>query len=91
MANIVITSTTNLILVDWGAYAALFSKECWHKSSIHFFLQAGGNYVEAKEDNGTTVCMSYIATTNAFIIDSVDGVAPVSNSDLYIKLVALLG
>jgi len=90
MANIVITSSTNLVKVDWGVYATKFSKETWHKHSLHVFLNASGNYVEISEDNGTGVSFSYIATTNCFIVDSIDGVAPTSNSDLYDKLVALL-
>jgi len=90
MANIVITSSTNLIKVDWGTYATKYSKEIWHKSSLHLFLNNGNNYVEASEDNGTGTTLSYSATTNCFIVDSVDGVAPTSNSDLYDKLVALL-
>lgn len=46
-------------------------------------------------DNGnlldvTVASFSYIPTTNCFIVDSIDGVAPTSNSDLYDKLIALL-
>jgi hypothetical protein len=90
MANIVITSSTNLVKVDWGIYATSFSKESWHKSSLHLFLNNGNNYVQVSEDNGTGIALTYIATTNAFIVDSVDGVAPTSNSDLYDKLITLI-
>lgn len=91
MANIVITSTTNLVIVNWGDYASLFKKESWHKSSLHLFLQASENYVECREDNGTAVCLSYSTTTNSFTVDSINGAAPTSNSDLFDKLVTLLG
>lgn len=92
MANITITSSTNLLKVDLGTYATAFGveKEYWHKHSIHFKLVAGSTFIKAGEDNGTDIALSYNATANAYIVDSVDGVAPTSNSHLYSLLEALL-
>jgi hypothetical protein len=89
MANIVITSTTNSIQVNWNVHKKQWSREQWHKSSAHFYLEDAESHVQASEDNGTTVLLSYNGATGTMQVDSVDGVAPTSNSDLYNKLTAL--
>ena len=92
MANVTITSTANILKVDMGDYAseAGVKKENWHKSSIHFKLVAGETFVKVGEDNGTDFAICFEETCNAYIVDSVDGVAPTSNEHLYNLLVALL-
>lgn len=89
MANIIITSTTNSIRVNWCVHAKQWSKETWHKASIHFYLDVSELHVQASEDNGTSVLLSYNGATGTMQVDTIDGVAPTSNSDLYDKLIAL--
>lgn len=90
MANIVITSTTNSIKFVFNVEANQWSKECWHKASAHFYLEDGNAFVEAREDNGTSIALSFDGAGNTKQVDSIDGVAPTSNSDLYDKLIALI-
>lgn len=91
MANIVITSTTNLIKIEFNDEAGQWTKEAWHKSSVHFQLESGNALVQAWEDNGTTLLLSFDGAGSTKQVDSINGVAPSSNSDLYDKLVTLLG
>lgn len=90
MANIVITSTTNSIKIVWNNQAEQWSKECWHKSSAHFCLEKNNLFIQAIEDNGTSIALSFDGATGTKQVDSVDGVEPTSNSDLYDKLIALI-
>jgi len=93
MANIVITSTTNSIIVDFGVYVGgdIPKKATYNKAHIlHFSLEASDAYVTAQNDGEPQWNLAYAATTNCFIVDSVAGAAPSSNSDLYNKLIALI-
>lgn len=95
MANIVITSNTNLLFIDFGNYKGQKGfphKQNWHKASVHFSLSSGGDFVEVLEDNQSknNCVLSYNGIGDTFQVDSIDGVAPISNSDLYDKLIALL-
>lgn len=92
MANIVITSTTNSIKVVFNTYASVTipEKEAWHKPTTHFKLMFGNAYVKATEDNESDYDLSWNGSTGTLQVDSVDGVAPTSNSDLYDKLIALI-
>lgn len=89
MANVVITSTTNTIRVEWNTLATLWAKETWHKASVHFFLEKTGLFVEAREDNGTSTALSFDGN-GSMQVDSIDGNVPTSNSDLYDKLTLLI-
>lgn len=93
MANIVITSTTNSIKVDFGDYASSYgyAKGTWRKDNVgDIRLAADSSYISihTMEDQRWTI--SYNASGQAMIIDSVDTAAPTSNSDLYDKLIALI-
>lgn len=93
MANIVITSTTNSIKIVFNTYTSntlIPEKSCWHKSSTYFTLCNGSSCVAASEDNGMDIDLSWNGSTGTMQVDSVDGVAPTSNSDLYDKLIALI-
>lgn len=92
MANVVITSSTNSIKVVFNVYSSdlIPEKEAWHKNSTHFKLMDGNAYVKATEDNGTDLDFSWNGSTGTMQVDSVDGVAPTINSDLYDKLIALI-
>lgn len=93
MANIVITSTTNCIKVDFGDYATTFNKKKWsiHKSDLHLTLMPSDAYVEFQYEDQAPIHISHTAGDGLFIVDSVAGNPPSSVSDLYDKLDLLLG
>ena len=93
MANIVITSTTNTIKVDFGIYSPIahLDKGCWRKENITFQLAESASFVKVLVENQPNWAVSWNTNPNALQIDSVGGAAPTSNGDLYDKLVALLG
>lgn len=90
MANIVVTSTTNAIKVvfnDMSTYSKM-DKGTWRKESITaIHLTSDAIELIARGDDTWRVNLT---GTNALIVDSIDGVAPSSLSDLYDKLVALI-
>jgi hypothetical protein len=92
MANIVVTTTTGSILVDFGAYSTPLgmSKGVWHKETLmNINLRTDGILVDIAGQPDWLV--SFDGKVGTFQIDSVDGVAPTSDSDLFDKLKALLG
>jgi hypothetical protein len=92
MANIVVTTTTGSILVDFGVYSTPLgmSKGAWHKETlINVNLRTDGILVDIAGQPDWMV--SFDGKVGTFQIDSVDGVAPTSDSDLFDKLKALLG
>lgn len=92
MANIVITSTTNSIKVDFGDYAASLgmSKGVWRKEQVRFNLKPSNLFVEALIYNEPPFAVSFDGSTGTLQVDSIDTVTPTSNSDLYDKLIALI-
>lgn len=92
MANIVVTSTTNAIKTDMGAYYPTnihFSKGTWKKDAItSMHLEANVIEIIVRGDDVWRVSLD--GAGNSFIVDSVNGVAPSSLSDLYTKLSALI-
>jgi len=92
MANLVITSTTNSIKVDFGVLesATQIAKGVWRKEEVSFFLKPSSEFIMVKVHNDTPFAVSWDGSSNTLEIDSVDGVAPSSNSDLYDKLIALI-
>lgn len=93
MANIVITSTTNLIKVDFGVYASVVgcSTGAWRKDKIHDIkLDNNGTCIYIETLNQAKWSLSVSQMDNCMIIDSIDGVSPSNASDLYNKLVTLL-
>lgn len=98
MAHITVTSTTNSVNVDFGAYSGatvstgiIPKKRCFRKEQILFTLVADGSMIEATTIyNSLTFPVTFNGTSGTFKVDSVDGIAPTSNSDLYDKLIALV-
>ena len=92
MANIVITSSTNAIDVDFNdlSGAVGYNKGAWAKSKI-IYVKEFTDYVKLKVQDGGYWDVSYNGTTGTLTVDTVDAVAPTSNSDLYLKITALLG
>jgi hypothetical protein len=89
MANVVIVSTTNTIQITWNSAGSVWASEVWHKASVHFFLERTALFVEAREDNGTSTAFTFDGAQGDQI-DTIDGIAPTSNLDLYNKLMALI-
>jgi hypothetical protein len=92
MANLVVTSTTNSIKVDFGvlATAANMKKGVWNKSRITFQLALSDTHVDVLVIGEPSWGVSFDGSSSTLQIDSVDGVSPTSNSDLYDKLIALI-
>jgi hypothetical protein len=92
MANLVVTSTANTISVVFNAMAsaAKMEKGTWLKSRITFRLMVSNAYVDVLVAGEVDWAVSFDGSSNTMQIDSVNGVAPTSNSDLYDKLIALI-
>lgn len=98
MAYITVTSTTNSVNVDFGVYSGaavstgiIPKKRCFRKEQILFTLVADGSMVEATTVyNSLTFPVTFNGASGTFKVDSIDGVVPTSNSDLYDKLIELV-
>jgi len=92
MANIVITTTSNTIDIDFGDYndgdnsplCKTFRREDIRDVDIY------NDYVLMEMDTGEHWYFVYTSTDNYQIIDSIDSSEPTSNTDLYSKLKALM-
>lgn len=97
MANIVITTSGNSIIVDFGVYTSATSKTPMTKSSfyksnlceIHLFSDHVRVDMSAINQIWNVTYDSGYAGTDYYIVDSVAGVAPTSESDLFDKITAL--
>ncbi len=90
MANLVVTSTTNSIKVDFGALNSFADKGVWRKEEVSFYLKTSAAFIIVKVHNDVPFAISWDGGSGTLQIDSVDGVAPTSNSDLYDKLATLI-
>lgn len=99
MANVVITSTTNSVKIDNGVYAGvegalgvIQKKATFRKHDIRRIALAPSDASVSVFliEHGLTFTLSWDGSTGTIQVDSVDGVAPTSNSDLYDKLIALI-
>lgn len=91
MANTVITSTTNSIKAVFNDDAVLVSRTSgtWGKQSITSVELDPGEFVEVNMKYGRNWTVSFDGS-KGMKIDSIDGVAPTSNNDLYTKLSVLI-
>lgn len=97
MANIVIVSTGNYIDVDFGIYATSSGvdgrRATYQKADLSIvYLEKDDSIVYIKMKDYITSSLwlvSFDSTSDALMIDSINGVAPTSNIDLYNKLNAL--
>jgi hypothetical protein len=92
MANIVITSTTNSIKVEFNdlATAVGVKKGVWNKNSITVQLALSDERVRVLLIGEAAWPISFDGSPETYQIDSVDGNSIKSNSDLYDKLAALI-
>jgi hypothetical protein len=105
MANLVLTSTTNTVTVNFGVYGGTpanpFSEGLYSKSYlVRFNLSADGTFIQMYFSDGSISNVTWNQSNNPAdpedglnlsTIDSIDGVAPTSQADLLSKLAALLG
>ena len=96
MANLVVTSTTNTIKVDFNDQpffdrrdGITFTKGTWAKSDLAN-IKRTADMVIVLEKDAFEWRLSDAGTSGTFTVDSVDGVAPTSLDDLYTKLIALI-
>lgn len=96
MPNITITTTTNLFKVDFGDLCMTpgvdgVKKGVWRKDHLVFMnVVCDDSFVQVLFQDGRKWAVSHDGV-NGLQIDSIDGVAPTSNDDLYQKLVQPLG
>ena len=97
MANLVITKSGSSVIVDFGVYTVADTKVDMTKGSYHIAhideVKLYSDHVRVemdgiREDWLITYDSAY-AGTEFFIVDSVAGVAPTSESDLFDKITAL--
>lgn len=98
MANIVITTSGNLVHVDFGVYS--ISESVDGKKASYLISDISIVWME-KDESHVRVKMKDSITTNDwklsyddqhpdyFLVDSVNGVAPTSNQDLFDKINAI--
>lgn len=97
MANITIVKSVNSIIVDFGDYSNLPNvdgrKASYKVEDISvIWIEKDDAFVNVKMKDAVTTpiwALTYASTDGAFIVDSIDGIAPTSNSDLFNKLTAL--
>ena len=91
MANIVITVTGNQVAVDFGDYATALNmtKGTWNKGTVEHIILSSSSVDVYTQDSVKWSC-SFNGAGSTLQIDTVDGVAPISNLDLYNKLVTAL-
>lgn len=98
MAFITVISTANSIKVDFGVYSgapvstgSIPKKRCFRKEYIVFTLVADESLIEAATIyNSLTFPVTFNGAAGTFKVDTIDGIAPTSNTDLYDKLIALI-
>ena len=92
MANTVVTSSANSVKVVFNDDSALtgMTQGYFSKSSISEVREVVMGTVLVKLDSGDTFNISTDGAQNTLTIDSVDGVAPSSNTDLCDKIAGLI-
>ena len=92
MANIVVTSTAFTVLVVFNDYSdhEKIKQGSYRRDEIAEVIEhTGDEHITLVMLNGDEFKLSFSAAAGVGVIDTVDGVAPVSNDDLFAKLVAL--
>lgn len=100
MANVTINNTakSGFLTINFGSYYPSVSKhkEIYSRISddfggVHTIEQDGFEGIELHlKTSDTSIFLHYTSTTNYKIVDSVNGVAPTSLTDLRDKILALI-
>ena len=85
MANIVVTSTLNTIVVDFGVYSSVVGYKIanFQKRMISAQLIEDLSFVRVENSQGIHWSVSYATFQEALVIDSIDGIAPTNNEHLF--------
>ncbi len=89
MANITITTTANCFIVDTGVYYPTVTKSAkssFNKLTVTFHLDA--TFVKVYVGALNSWALTFDGSAGSLQVDTVNGVAPISNADLFDKLVA---
>lgn len=88
MANIVITTTTNIFIVDFGVYSSMvgFKKATFQKKGVSFQLMVGSTFIRVQDARGDAWTVSFNASGDALVIDSINGIVPTDNDHLFTLL-----
>lgn len=90
--GVIITSAENSISVEFNEYATFLEtlKQTWNKSAIQNFRQHIDStiYVNIRFEKEWRI--SYNGSVGTFKVDTINGIAPTSNNDLFTKLEALI-
>lgn len=91
MAKIVITSTTNSIEVVFNDYSTALGMTdgTWNKNHVKNFLRRPTSVV-ATIGGEVEWLLTFDGAVGTFQVDTVDGVAPTDDDDLYTKLIAMI-
>ena len=92
MSNVIITSSVNLINVDFGIYSSFvgYKKGLFQKRKISIQLISDLSFVRVENSNGEHWAISYIQSGESLIVESVDGIAPTDNENLFYLLADLI-
>lgn len=92
MANLVITSTANTMAIDFGVYVSdsLPDKGTWRKEKVMCITLAESDTYVTMIIDGRILNLVQAASGSNLIVDTVAGVGPSDNADLYAKLIALI-
>lgn len=93
MANLIITSTANLIIIDFGILSSLFGRRygTYSKSKVTSIeLDVDNEFVNLGILEEKSFAISFDGLVG-LKVDSINGVSPTSNLDLFNKLTTLLG
>jgi hypothetical protein len=90
MSKLVVTSTTNSILVEYNDYSPSLEAEggCWRKEDIRFLRRESKVSVIIKGESEWFV--SFDGNGQTLKIDKINNQTPSSNLDLYNKLTELI-
>lgn len=91
---ITITSSASHVIVDMGAYYPVplsVRKGYWRKDQIKI-ITLNTDHIEIEAADGRDWLLDFDGNsiTSAFTVSSVNGVPPISNEDLFDKLVSIL-
>jgi hypothetical protein len=86
MANLVITSTASTVVVDFGIYARFsnIKKASFRRDEISEIIECnGGVHITIEMLDGNSFDVSFNKAGKAMIVDTIDGVTPTDNDNLF--------
>lgn len=92
MANTVVTSAAKYVKAVFNLDSAITGTDQGYFSKDHIaeIRAVSSGFVVVRLDYGATFAISIDGSKNTLKVDSIDGIAPVSNNDLCDKIAALM-